>query len=83
MLDCGCVSGLLSASCKIDEGEPPPKGYKCECESTLGNCHGSAKKCKSENEPGCSGCAGIECCDGNCKGYEGNEQGVIGNCELV
>ena len=61
----------------IDENDLPPKGYKCECDSFLGNCRGTAKKCQSNNETGCSGCAEKECCEGNCDGYIGDEQGVI------
>ena len=59
--------------CKISQ--PPPEGYKCECEFRCSDtgcpgkiCFGSPKKC-GKSDVGCNGCDGRECCMGNCKGY--------------
>ena len=74
---CGCSGGgPLSdlKGCIIDHDEPPPPGYKCECNKNdyilFSSCVGHAKQCSSVNDYGCSGCTGRECCIGNCLGYD-------------
>ena len=68
------MSILPYFGCYIDPNEPPPKGYRCNCQYFL-DCWGDAEQCIDNRfDPECSGCYTEDCCTesgylGNCNGY--------------
>ena len=78
---CGCEAMGIegNAGCVINPQEPPPPGYKCNCNRSQFrpvHCSGELEACDSPNDYGCSGCSEKECCsdagpNGDCHGYMG------------
>jgi len=76
--DCSCnvVGSIFDFNgCVIDPANPPPEGYKCNCQHFGVACRGKAVRCQRIHDYGCSGCSRRECCSaegvlGDCNGYD-------------